>query len=186
MAWAPDGERILFHTMRSDQTQRLEWIATDGTGREVLNTTGGHDAAFSPDGESLAFLTTTCWDTGEDNNCGRDLHVLHLASGKVSTLTTDHRGGEWTRPDWSADGRHIVYSTGYGLRSVDVSDGTFLDVRIPVYAWTPVFSPDGDRIAFTGQDDASTRKVYVVDATPGASATVLSDRQLDLRDWLAQ
>lgn len=179
--WAPDGKHVLF------RTERLEWIAPDGTGREVLDTTGGHDASFSPDGKSLAYMRTTCWTDGDYKECGRDPYVMHLGSRKVRALTTDHRGGESTPADWSADSRRIVYSTGYGLRSVDVTTGDSLSLRLPVYAFTPVFSPDGSRIAFAGLDDATyTKKVYVTDATPGAAVSVLNDRLMHLRDWLPE
>ncbi|MEO3763331.1 hypothetical protein [Streptomyces sp. B8F3] len=179
--WAPDGKHVLF------RTERLEWIAPDGTGREVLDNTRGHDASFSPDGKSLAFMRTTCWYEGDYKECGRDPYVMHLASREVRALTTDHRGGESTPADWSADSQRIVYSTGYGLRSVDVTTGASLSLPLPVYAFTPVFSPDGSRIAFAGLDDATyTKKVYVTDAAPGADVTVLNDRLMNLKDWLPE
>ncbi|WP_411087001.1 hypothetical protein [Streptomyces sp. 061-3] len=179
--WSPSGKRIVY-----DSPRGLEWIATDGTGAEVL--TSGSRGTFSPDGRSIAFLKTTSYETPDGWESGSDVYILDLATREVRAVTTDHRAGS-TPADWSPDGQRVVQSTGHGLRITDVATGAATEPQWPTplsSIQNPVFSPDGSRIAFTAVDDfAGTSGAYVVDAADGGNLGVLTDRPVTLTDWLA-
>ncbi|MEU9012059.1 hypothetical protein AB0D12_20225 [Streptomyces sp. NPDC048479] len=179
--WSPSGKRIVY-----DSPRGLEWIATDGTGAEVLTTSGSH-GTFSPDGRSIAFLKATSYETPSGWEYGSDVYILDLATRQVRAVTADHQALS-TPADWSPDGQRVVHSTGHGLRITEVATGAATEPQWPMplsSIQNPVFSPDGNRIAFTAVDDfAGTSGVYV-DAADGGNLRVLTDRPVTLTDWLA-
>ncbi|MEV3992239.1 DPP IV N-terminal domain-containing protein [Streptomyces sp. NPDC049837] len=178
--WSPNGKRVLYDTPRG-----LEWIGADGSGSEVL-TSSGSNGTFSPDGRSIAFLSTTRYETPDGWETSQDVNVMDLVTRQVRPLTTQQHAS--TAPDWSPDGQRIVYAAEYGIRVVDVATGTVTELPTPGLSGfsTPVYSPDGSRIAFRALDDATgTSAVHVVDAA-GANLHVLTDRAVTLTDWITK
>ncbi|MDN0199436.1 DPP IV N-terminal domain-containing protein [Streptomyces sp. S.PNR 29] len=181
--WSPDGKRIVY-----DSPRGMEWINTDGTGQEVLTTTGGA-GTFSPDGRSIAFVRTTTYETADGWEYGRDVWVMDTATRQVRQVSTA-RNALSSPVDWSPDGRRIVFVTENGLSVVDVATGAVTQLQS---SWTtplsniqgPVFSPDGARIAFSATDDFDyTHSTYVVDAADGQNLRVLTAQGVTPSDWL--
>lgn len=182
--WSPDGKRIVY-----DSPRGLEWIKSDGTGQEVL-TTGGA-GTFSPDGQSIAFVKTTTYETADGWEYGTDVWVMDIATRQVHQISTA-RNALSTPVDWSPDGQRIVYLTENGLSAVHVATGAVTELQS---SWTtplssiqgPVFSPDGTRIAFSAMDDFDyTSSTYVVDAADGKNLQVLTDQAVTPTDWLSR
>ncbi|PJN05525.1 hypothetical protein CG723_44210 [Streptomyces sp. CB01635] len=183
--WSPDGKRIVY-----DSPRGMEWIKSDGTGQEVLTTTGGA-GTFSPDGQSIAFVRTTTYETDDGWEYGRDVWVMDIATRQVRQISTA-RNARSTPVDWSPDGQRIVYVTENGLNAVDVATGAATELKS---SWTtplssvqgPVFSPDGTQIAFSATDDFdSAQSTYVVDAADGKNLQVLTDQAVTPTDWLSR
>lgn len=124
--WSPDGKRIVYNSPRG-----LEWIKSDGTGQEVLTTTGGA-GTFSPDGQSIAFVRTTTYETDDGWEYGRDVWVMDIATRQVRQISTV-RNALSTPVDWSPDGQRIVYVTENGLNAVDVATGAVTELQS---SWT--------------------------------------------------
>lgn len=182
--WAPSGKRLVF-----DSPRGIESINADGTGLETL-TTSGLRATFSPDGSRIAYLRTTSYEGPEGTEYGTDVYVMDLATRESRQVTTDHQAVS-TPPDWSPDGRHLVYGGQYGLKTADVATGEQTDLYDDA-TWpgaltdvrTPVYSPDGTRIAFSGWDDATaTRRIYMVDAD-GSHLRTVAETGGTLTDWI--
>jgi Tol biopolymer transport system component len=102
-AWSPDGKWIAFTSEREGSAD-LYRIRTDGSGLERLTDDPAFDdqAAFSPDGAQIVFVTTRAGGTA-------NLWILDLQTHQAKPLTSG-RGGDF-RPAWSPDGKWIAFSS---------------------------------------------------------------------------
>lgn len=95
---SPDGGRIVFSELNT-----LMVVNADGSGlRELAR---GHHPAWSPDGSKLVF------DVVRDDGhriTSSDLCVVNADGTELTALTQTPDALE-TEPDWSPDGRRIVY-----------------------------------------------------------------------------
>ncbi len=163
-AWSPDGTRIAFESRRdvpaSSRRSEVYVMNADGTNQQRITNYPYDDSepAWSPDGSRIAFSTERAptgpaaeiWTMRPD---GSDLReITHGASC--------FGGDRWHyTPNWSPDGRKIVYveltdtcDAGDGFRTAHVVDAdgsnpTQITPHGPEQDWTPVWSPDGTRIA---------------------------------------
>jgi Tol biopolymer transport system component len=79
-------------------------------------------------------------------------------------------------PSYSADGRRVVFDTGDRLAVID-SDGSDFTLLPGTTAndGNPAFSPNGERIAFTGTNDRGTTDVYVRRLDGGPARVLVYD-----------
>jgi eukaryotic-like serine/threonine-protein kinase len=89
------------------QMSRLVVIGKDGASRALLDGANYFFPRLSPDGKLLAITIGTA-----DH---RDIWVDELASGTRTRLTTEGLTNE--RPEWSPDGRRVLFRTDRGSRS---------------------------------------------------------------------
>lgn len=102
-SWSPTGDWIAFTSEREGSADLFR-VHPDGTGLERLTDDPAYDdqAAFSPDGKQIVFVSTRA--AGFAN-----LWILDVATHKAKALTTGH-GGDF-RPSWSPDGQWIAFSS---------------------------------------------------------------------------
>ena len=161
--WSPNGHRIAFHCSIEPVFSEIYLIDADGTGMTQLTnmTPAGLGAAFaswSPKGNKIAFNSPRT----------PNIYVVDVDEGVVTQLTS--RGGR--RPDWSPDGRKLVFHNGpLTAFQIFVADIDNPDVAVQL-TFTGAnmnarWSPDGSRITFESNRDGN-REIYVMNADGSA------------------
>jgi Tol biopolymer transport system component len=153
-----DGQWVVFTSERHGSADIFR-VPVNGMGLERLTDDQAYDdqAALSPDGGSLAFVSTR--ESGST-----DIYVMDLKTRKVRNLTRS-AGGDF-RPSWSPDGQTIAFSSDRGTKlqrakgrwehvqaaSVYVVRADGRDLRKlsseGQLAGSPKWSPDGTRLVF--------------------------------------
>lgn len=165
--WSPDGLSIAYRRLvfSSQGPPGIYLINRDGTGnRLVLNETPFYNGfvllqeiRFSPDGRQITWTLN------------REVFLLDVKSGTLRQLTyTDQNA---IQPDWSPNGRYIIYKRLFRSVELDSSGFYFLEVSSGqeralfangerVAGTDPRWSPQGEPIAFAanrgGQRDIYT------------------------------
>lgn len=133
-----DGERVAFTAERDGELQ--VWMM-DRVSGDVSYVGLGRSARFSPDGHQIVYASA-------DLDGNLDIWKADTRSGLQERLTD---GGEIDdRPDWSPDGRTIVFTSSrderFSLWALPASGGRRRQLNDA--GWAPRFSPDGARIAY--------------------------------------
>ena len=183
-SFSHDGEWVVFTSERFGSADIFR-VRTDGLGLERLTDHPAFDdqAALSPDGSRLAFVSTR-------ERGSTDIHILDLASGKVRNLT-DTPGGDF-RPSWSPDGRMLAFSSDRGA-GFPKAKGRWEHVHAAgVYVvgadggglrrisqqgrlgGSPKWSADGRRIVFYELDVGDTFRARWVPQQPGVHSRIVS------------
>lgn len=102
-AWSADGAWIALTSERNGSADVYR-VHPDGSGLERLTDSPAYDdqAAFSPDGRQIVFVTTRAGGTA-------DLWTLDVQTHRAKALTSGP-GGDF-RPAWSPDGQWIAFSS---------------------------------------------------------------------------
>jgi TolB protein len=105
--WSPDGRSLVFFADREGNNRLYVMDVEQGIVRALPAPQAGADnaAAFSPEGERLAFISTRDQPAGEGAG---DLYVMHRSGGNLSRLTTNL--ALQAQPAWAPDGRSILVS----------------------------------------------------------------------------
>lgn len=170
-AISPQGNWILFDRFLKRQARTQLFLAsTEGGGvRQLTHGNGAADPTFSPDGRQIAFVG------GRSNIFTMGVRGSHTHRLTHSPARLDRWYGD---PDYSPDGRHLVVECGEGEGFGSVAqiclmraDGTHLKHLTPQRGWFaegPVFSPDGQQIAFLAQPRSSRDVIIYTMSTDGS------------------
>ena len=168
--WSPDGNKIAFEY---DRAGEIYTINTDGTGLRNLTNNPAEDRfpMWSPDGNKIAFIS--------DKGGRSGVHIMD-SDGNNQINLTRNPGSDYGPIFWSPDGTRIAFVSDrdyfvsdrdhngwYGEIYVMNSDGsnqTRLTNDPETNKWNPLWSPDGNKIAFQlGGYDLSSR-VYIINS----------------------
>ena len=156
-SWSPDGGRIAF----SDGLMLRVWEPGTATAEVVPGTMDAVSAAWSPDGEWLAFthlqrgdsIRHLC-DCGHDTvNSYTNIRVLYEVTERTIVLIRPDGTGRreltsGSDPAWAPDGEHLYAEHGDEIIRISVADGSTSIVPNTTRGRTPAVSPDGRRLAF--------------------------------------
>src|SRR5439155_22227211 len=122
-------------------------VVDAGGGRRLVLSTALY-ASWSPDGRTVAFARNTC----PSDNCTPAVdNPIELFSARfdgthLRRLTSN--GSYDGEPDWSPDGKRLVYATDDGLRIMDADGSHVQPLTRGGYHQQPRWSPDERRVAF--------------------------------------
>lgn len=151
LTWSPDGERLAVIRSLCDAyvtecaegfgAMDLYTVALDGgdVRRLTFDATDLAAQSWSPDGKWISYVSELDWAVTLVHPDGSARHRLGTATGLFSLA-------------WSPDGSKLLGDTlesGFGLTVLDSRSGTFRDLtRRAIDEHSPVWSPDGEQIAF--------------------------------------
>ncbi len=163
-------------------TKKAEKLTTDKNENE-------EEAAWSPDGQWIAYLSNHDADPDRSNNT--DVFVVEPKAGSAAKKLTT-----WIGPDegplaWSPDSKSIAYAQGAELKLEEYSQAkaalVTLDGKVTYPAqgfdravWHPLFSPNG-HLSYVVADD---RVQYPAEVEfTGSGVKKLLDRQGEVQAW---
>jgi len=165
-SWSPDGEWIAYTC-----TEGLCVVRRDGSESHVIS--GDSGAGFphwSPDGEWIAYLKPRSkrgddfWVFGRMRSDGADMQDFSREDGIDAYDNPGLAFCVYGQPcmNWSPDSQYLVISGNEaydGLSMINIQDNTIQ--RLPGLGTYPVWSPDGEWIAFVGQfEDTHESCIY--------------------------
>lgn len=195
-SWSPDGSMILFSSTRydpsiepceptgADATCPTDIYAVDVDGSNVTRLTmdpiADYRPVWSPTGDRIAFERNT-----EQPPLMRPAIFTMNADGTdIRQVSSGDRGSDFW-PSWSPDGTQVVFAAirneDWGIWVVE-ADGSnehmILGGTGAGYVDNPVWSPDGNLIAFVGNfsvDDYSPDDALYVMRPDGTGVTPIAD-----------
>lgn len=166
--WSPDGQEIVYHSMREGGQRDVMVVSADGMKTEPVAATPAEEqhSAWGPDGNSIIY------DLSSAPDFQNQMYVVRRAKrgaawGSPQRLTTDGS----TDPKWSPDGRSIAYCIRGELRVI-APDGTGRRVVVPASAGQPqpsyaIWSPDSQTIYYKAYDAQLETSIWAVPAEGG-------------------
>jgi dipeptidyl aminopeptidase/acylaminoacyl peptidase len=114
---------------------------------DLINVRRVGDPQLSPDGKWVAYTIGVV--NKAENKTLTQIYVMPVTGGAARQLTNDEKKSS-SSPRWSPDGKHIAYTTGGQIWTMeDDGDDKEQVTRISTGAGQPVWSPDGKWIAFS-------------------------------------
>ena len=169
-AWSPDGKRIAFESNRDGNYEIYVTDTDDSKVRRLTHTKGKSKSSenpdWSPDGRRIAF---------ESNRDGKsEIYLMDADGSNVKRVTYTPGGGRGTEhPAWSPDGKRIAFDSTWernpkkwrDMSEIYVMDAEGSNVQRLTHttdngksSLTPVWSPDGKKIAFGSARDGRSKK----------------------------
>jgi len=176
LSLSPDGTRWLFHTASRRGGYRVSVMDFDGGG---LTEIAGHPdhlyfaPYWSPDGEWIVF--TDCLHKTDPEHHQADILVCRPDGTEKKNLTGDHSfwlaavyGGPSTKGSgsnscrWKPDGTEISLIDPFSGRETRLTHSD-----PPLWNYHPVWSPDGEQLAFCRSKVGCRSELWVMDADGG-------------------
>ena len=155
--WSPDGRLLAF-------TRDHDVVVLNAANGGIAHVTGGPwrdgSPAWSPDGTRIAL------DRRRGDSGPFDIYVATWVGDGFVNLTPG-RGPSSTAPEWSADGKRILFQRGQTIwvMNADGSQPQRLLPPSPEIELSPASSPDGKWIAYAAfSPDQRESDIYVAEA----------------------
>jgi hypothetical protein len=172
IAWSPDGEQLAvaifgdpersLWVMNADGSDAVHIATADNVGRP----------SWHPDGEHLTYSAESGGITA--------IHVVGRDGSDDGVVYSEDAPGTYAvfSSTFSPDGSLILFDagtdSGYDIFVMDADGSNVLRLTDTGTDYNPSWSPDGERIVFTRQEDASESDIFVMDAD-GSNVVRLTD-----------
>jgi TolB protein len=190
-SWSPDGKQIAYYKASFDDVIRIsdprhlrattQIAQVDAASGEEKEVTAGKGEKWSPrslDGGRIGYFS------------GGPEGGIEFTQGGPGAR------GEFNNPDWSPDGRNMVYHRDIGqnwppVMETPSKDPRFRLLRTGIF---PTFSPDGQRMAFTNGQAALSHNGLMETSADGSNRWLIHDNLernttapswSPLGDWIA-
>jgi TolB protein len=210
-AFSPDGQWIAYQSRgRQESNPRGDWEiyrmnAMDGSEQKNLSDSAGSNVSpvFSPDGRWIAYESSDLQNTNPEGDS--EIYRMNAVDGFAQVnLSNNGLGVDDHAPVFSPDGQKIAYASSGTQPSNSQGDGEVYRMsaldgtgkknlsnnRGGVDDESPVFSPDGTRIAYESRGTQPSNsqgdgEVYRMSALDGTNKKNLSNNGADeyLPDW---
>ena len=186
--FSPDGERVVFAN-RNAQGQTSLYIV-DRTGENLRLLFEGPNyagptsivgAAWSPDGQTIAFAmsTTQLYEY--------EIFFVKADGNEPPQQLTTGLLGITGSLDWSPDGRHLLISAGppndKDIFNIDTQANTIARLTYGGNNNSPSFSPDGQYVAYNSLRNNGQADIYVIRADGTDERQLTTDPE---PDWQPQ
>ena len=164
--WSPDGSKIVYISTQDDQVPSI-WVMHANGDRKTKLTSNIYCQfpSWSPDGSSIIF-TGNAQDPNEIEVCSIAL------DGSPAKRLFKYKGIEET-PSYSPDGKKIIFSAqthgkagSHPNRDSDIVEYSLAEKEFkvlcthPAKDYSPVYSPDGSKVAFISHRKEKTAEQY--------------------------
>jgi Tol biopolymer transport system component len=190
VSWSADGSALAFSGIVSfekgddhEAIQKIFTVGADGSGlRAIRGTREALGPILSPDGRTVAFTRTVDRETPTTvgGRVWKEFHgssvwTVDLPTGRQHQLTAWRDGLRYTASSFSPDGKTLLATVeGDGLtyepQPVALNPDGSVSRRIYNDGFSPVYSPDGSRIALVrhiqeyGTDGGGSTDLFVLNA----------------------
>jgi Tol biopolymer transport system component len=209
-AWSPDGSRIAFSAGSPGAFDDADIFVmnADGSGKINLTNTQSNlsesDPAWSPDGSRIAYTRSFCDPNGGGAQC---VFVMNADGTNPQNLTPEtilsqcpnqpgyfHKGAS-EDPSWSPNGARIAFEgtvicpngsgTDIWVMNANGSGKINLTNDNSTGDRQPVFSPDGNELAFTSDrgNSSSVQELYKITLSTGTISGKLTTGGAFSPDW---
>jgi Tol biopolymer transport system component/DNA-binding winged helix-turn-helix (wHTH) protein len=175
-AWSPDGKLIAYYSKNRGGI----WIVPASGGAAKQLTEFGSRPAWSPDGSRIAFQSYGLTDLGATSVGAlppSTLWIVGTRGGDPTPITqVGNPPGGHGAPSWSPDGKRVLflaYDTLAAMWTVSAEGNDLKQITDRgVWAYDPIYSPDGEHIYYGGLSDSGSFVLYKlrVSSSTGAAA----------------
>ncbi|MEK6398254.1 MAG: winged helix-turn-helix domain-containing protein, partial [Terriglobus sp.] len=172
--FSPDGLTVAYVAIPEDggpQHVYVKGLTTDTSQQVTFGAGDDFSPAWSPDGTRIAYLSRSAEGLG--------IYVTAVGDRTARKIFVPQETSQWEQGalSWSPDGQSLVFPDHTGSSpssSIILLNLKTLQTKVlttPPDGWegdlTPVFSPDGSRIAFSRASETAVRDLYWVAPSGG-------------------